>query len=121
MVDVEVKEGIEAVKEAKKYFGKKPDLLITDVPTKALNQFKKLANEEFKPKNGSAHYGYTLKFLLDFYFGKIIDGASVAQEIASEALERVTVLEGLLTEESEGQEKNPKIKKMIDGTEMRCF
>ena len=78
MVGVETKEGVEAVKEAKKYFGKKPDLTITDVPTKSLNQFKKLANEEFKPNKGSAHYGFTLKFLLDFYFGKIIDGASVA-------------------------------------------
>ncbi len=86
-------EGKEAVKEAKKFVDKfKPDLTITDVPIKALNQFKKLADEEFKPKGGSAHYGFTLKFLLDFYFGIVIDGASVAKAMATEALEQIAEL-----------------------------
>ena len=119
MVDgTEVKTGIEAVKEAKKYFGKKPDLIITDVPTKALNQFKKLADDEFKPEKGSSHYGFTLKFLLDFYFGKIIDGASIAQELANEALEQIAELKSA---EGTEEKKDPKVKKMLDGTERRTW
>ena len=91
--EVETKTGIEAAKEAKQLFNKfKPDLTITDVPLKSLNQFKKLAEEEFKPKGGSAHYGFTLKYLLDFYFGKIVDGATVAQSMAQEALEQINEL-----------------------------
>ncbi len=113
------KTGSEAVKEAKKYLGKKPDLVITDVPIKSLNQFTKLAHEEFKPQEGSAHYGFTLKFLLDFYFGKIVDGATVAQSMAQEALEQIAELKG---ESAEGTEqKDPKVRKMLDGSEQRCF
>ena len=118
----ESKEGIEAIKEAKKYFGKKPDLVITDVPTKALNQFRKLAEEEFKAKGGQAHYGFTLKHLLDFYFGKINEHSLIAEAKADEALERIGNVETALEAEGESKEqKDPKVKTMLDGTERRCF
>lgn len=118
---IETKTGIEAVKEAKKYFGKKPDLTITDVPTKALNQFRKLADEEFKPKGGSAHYGFTLKHLLDFYLGKVTEHSIIAEAKADEAIERISKIEAEL-ESAEGTEKkDPKVKKMLDGTERRVF
>lgn len=117
----ETKEGTEAVKEAKKYFGKSPDLKITDVPTKALNQFQKLANEEFKPKNGSAHYGFTLKYLLDFYFGKITEHSLIAEAKADEALERIKEIEAVLEQQSAEGTKDPKVKTNLEGKEMRCF
>ena len=106
-------EGKEAVKEAKKFVDKfKPDLTITDVPIKALNQFKKLADEEFKPKGGSAHYGFTLKFLLDFYFGIVIDGASVAKAMATEALEQIAEIK---QQSAKGTEK--RTIRTLDGKE----
>ena len=127
MVGPESKVGMEAAEEAKKVFdnirkcptcGKKhADLTITDVPRPALSQFKRLANEEFKPRGGSAHYGFTLKFLLDFYLGKIVDGASVAQEMATESLNQIAEIKSAGTE----KEKDPKVKKMVDGQERRCF
>ncbi len=123
MVKPEVKEGPEAVKEAKKYFGKRPDLTITDVPTKALNQFRKLAEEEFKPKNGSAHYGFTLQHLLNFYFGKITEHSLIAEAKAEEALKRIEEIEAVLaTAQGESPEqKNPKVFKALDGEERRTF
>ena len=67
----ESKIGIGAAKDAKKVFdnirkcptcGKKhADLTITDVPRTALTQFKRLANEEFKPQNGSAHFRFLFR------------------------------------------------------------
>ena len=123
MVKPDVKTGVEAVKEAKKYFGRKPDLIITDVPTKALNQFIKLANEEFKPSDGSAHYGFTLQHLLNFYFGKITEHSLIAEAKADEALKRIEQIEAVLaTAQGESPEqKNPKVKTMLDGSERRTF
>ncbi len=130
---VEVKTRIEAAKEAKKTFDnirrcpkcgrKNADLTITDVPTKALNQFKKLANEEFKAKGSSAHYGFTLKHLLDFYFGKITEHSLIAEAKADEAIKRIESIESALgAEQGEiPEQKNPKVIKMLDGTEKRCF
>ena len=124
MVGVETKTGMEAAKEAKKLFDKfKPDLKITDVPSQALNQFKKLANEEFKPKGGSAHYGFTLKHLLDFYFGKITEHSQIAEAKADEAIERISKIEADL-ESAQGEspeQKDPKVKINLEGNEMRCF
>ena len=122
---IEEKTGIEAAKDAKKLFNKfKPDLTITDVPTQALNQFRKLAEEEFKPKGGSAHYGFTLKHLLDFYFGKVTEHSLIAKTTADEAIERVSKVEDdveqIMSDGAE-QEKNPKVKKMLDGSERKVF
>ncbi len=133
MVGVESKTGIEAAKEAKKIFddirrcskcGRKyADLTITDVPTKALNQFKKFAEEEFKPKGSSSHYGFTLKHLVDFYFGKITEHSLIAEAKANEAIERISKIEADL-ESAQGEipeQKDPKVKTMMDGSERRCF
>lgn len=78
-------EGTEAVKEAKEFLKKaKPDLIITDVPVETLKIFKELANsEEFRcGDNLSGHYGFCLKFLMDFYLGKVPNGYdSLCEEI----------------------------------------
>ncbi len=121
---VESKEGIDAAKEAKATFDKfRPDLTITDVPTKTLRQFKELANEEFKAKGSAAHYGFTLKFLVDFYNGQITEHSLVAKATADEAIERIEKIEERI--ESMAQEpdekKNPKERKMLDGSIKRCF
>ena len=106
-------EGTEAVKEAKKFVDKfKPDLTITDVPIKALTQFKELANEEFKAKGSSAHYGFTLKYLLDFYFGFLGKGFERTEAKVNALDEELAELKGNL---SEGNEQ--KTIKTVDGKE----
>ena len=76
-------EGNEAVSEAKKFIEEKRyDLKITDVPISTLNLFKDLANsDDFKcPKSKYGHYGYALKFLLDFYTGVLTNGVREAHD-----------------------------------------
>ena len=79
-------EGIEAVKEVKKFIeksktcptcGRSPAaLIITDVPIATLKLFKDLANsEEFRcDDRKGGHYGFLLKELVDSYVGKIPTG-----------------------------------------------
>lgn len=117
---IESKEGFEAAKEAKELFNKfKPDLTITDVPTKTLKQFKEIANEEFKSKGSAAHYGFTLKMLVDFYNGKITEHSQIAEAKADEALGRIEKLESMAEEPEE--QKNPKVIRMLDGSERKVF
>ena len=121
---IESKTGIEAAKEAKELFNKfRPDLTITDVPTKALRQFKELADEEFKAKGSAAHYGFTLKFLVDFYNGQITEHSLVAKATADEAIERIEKLEESIESMAEepDEKKNPKERTALDGSTMRCF
>lgn len=78
--------GEEAVKEARvfidkvkkcQYCGRKPaDLVITDVPKDTLRLFRDFANsDEFAVGNRvTGHFGFALKFLLDYYLGRIQDG-----------------------------------------------
>ena len=110
-------EGTEAVKETKEFVDKfKPDLIISDVPKETLRIFKEFANAEFSTvKNERGHYGFTLKFLLDFYFGRIIDGSRIAEAKANEALEQIAVLR---TEKPEGQIEK-RIIRTVDGKEMK--
>lgn len=49
--------------------GRNPDLVITRFPQKAKVRFLDLAHEDF-----SGDYGMTLKFLLDFHDGIILNG-----------------------------------------------
>ena len=121
---IEAKEGPEAVKEAKKYFGKKPDLVISDVPEKTLNQFMKLAREEFQSKGGKPHYGFTLKHFVDFFEGKITEHSLIALQKADEAIERISKVEELLEQtlsEGKQEKEDPKVKTMLDGKKRRCF
>ena len=111
-------EGTEAVKEAKKFVERnKADLIISDVPTKSLNLFKKLADEEFKCKGGKGHYGFTLKYLLDFYFGRVVDGSKIAEAKAEEALLQIAEMKDEMRGSVPQEEK--KTITMCDGTERR--
>jgi len=68
---------------------KKADLVITDVPEQTLKQFKEYANKYFKPKYSTAHYGFALKWLMDFYLGVIGKGHERAENLALQALEEL--------------------------------
>jgi hypothetical protein len=97
-------EGIEAVNEIKSFLDKvKPDLTINRVPKPTLELFKKFAEEEF-----CSDYGFTLKFLLDFYFGRLVDGSRIAEAKADEALSQLAELK-----------EQPKVRKIktLDGKE----
>ncbi len=109
-------EGEQAVKEAKELTDKfKPDLVISDVPKETLRIFKEFADKEFSTvKNDRGHYGFALKFLLDFYLGRIISGSEIAEAKADEALEQIAILR---SEKPEGQEK--KIIRTVNGKELR--
>lgn len=87
-------EGTEAVKRTQEFMKKIPDLTITDVPTKTRKLFIKFANEEFRPRNGTAHYGFALKHLVDFYFGFLGD----VEAKTNEALLQVSELKRELEE-----------------------
>jgi hypothetical protein len=81
---MQMSEGEEAVKEVKTFLEKaKPDLIISDVPRETLRIFKEFANsDEFAcGDNKGGHYGFALKFLLDYYFGRVPNGV---QELAEE-------------------------------------
>lgn len=77
-------EGTEAVKEAKAFLERKcklcgrskADLVITDVPKETKKLFLDFANsDEFTcGQNKGGHYGFALKFLLDFYLGRVPNG-----------------------------------------------
>ena len=96
-------EGNEAVSEAKKFIEEKRyDLKITDVPISTLNLFKDLANSnDFKcPKSKYGHYGYALKFLLDFYTGMITNGVSEAHQRIDDLEEQFENMQPVQTEEN---------------------
>ena len=105
-------DGKEAVKEAKEFLRKaKPDLTISDVPSKTLELFKQFANDEFSSSKSKGHYGFCLKFLLDFYLGRIAHGSEVAEAKADEALIQ-------LSELKQPDEKKPI--RLVNGKELRC-
>lgn len=95
-------EGKEAVKEVNQFLNKKcptcgrskADLVITDVPIETLKQFKEFGNsEEFKcTKSRAGHWGFALKFLIDFYTGRIQDGLDEVDAKAEEALTQLSQL-----------------------------
>ena len=92
------KTGKEAIKEVKKFLDKvKPDLIINRIPKKTLEAFKELAKEEF-----CDDFGFTLKWLMDFYLGALGKGHERAESLALQALEETAELRGNL---SEGNEK----------------
>ena len=84
-------EGVAAVKEVRKFIEKVPDLTITDVPKETKRWFIDFANsDEFKcSKNKSGHYGFALKFLCDFFRGRLVDGSAIAEAKADEALSQI--------------------------------
>jgi len=94
--------GVEAVKEMQDFLNRKcpqcgrskADLIITDVPVETRKWFRELGNsEEFRcGSNKVGHYGYLLKFLCDFYRGRIIDGSAIADAKAEEALAQIAEL-----------------------------
>ena len=101
--------GIEAVEEVKDFLNRKcptcgrskADLIMTDVPKATLKQFKEFANsEEFSCEgNKGGHYGFALKFLLDYYIGRIPDGLDMIEAKADMALEKISELEIITPEE----------------------
>jgi hypothetical protein len=102
-------EGTEAVKKAKEFLDKvKPALTINRIPKKTLEAFRELAKEEF-----CEDYGFTLKWLMDFYLGAIGKGHERAEALALQALEETAELKTL----SEGKEK--KTIKNVAGQEMK--
>ena len=107
-------EGNNAVKEVKSFLEKnKPDLVITDVPKEALKMFKDFANsDEFACEgNNGGHYGFALKFLLDFYFGRIPNGI---QELEEE----VSLLHEKVAEAENRTEEKPSIR-LVNGDELK--
>ena len=107
-------EGKKAVKEVKEFIRKNsPDLVITDVPKKALKEFKEFADDEFSCGEGKGHYGFALKFLLDFYLGRIIDGSAIAEAKADEALEQIATME------TAPEEQEQKTIKLVNGKELK--
>ena len=65
-------EGIEAIKEANRA---RPDLIITDVPKATLDRFHEMVHsDEFKCAKSKGHYGFLLKYLIDYHDGKIPNG-----------------------------------------------
>lgn len=114
-----MKNGIEAVKATQKlikkvrepcpHCGRKfVDLGIARVPKPTLEVFKKLAFEE-----NCNDYGFTLKFLLDFYMGRVIDGSAIAEAKAEEALSQCAQL---ASEKSKPEENTVT---MCDGSKRR--
>lgn len=88
-------EGTEAITEAKDFLEKaKPDLSITDVPKETLTWFRDFANsDEFRCRdNKGGHWGFALKFLCDFYRGRLVDGSAIAEAKAEEALTQIAEL-----------------------------
>lgn len=91
--------GLEAVKETQEFLEKikntpcptcrrvHVDLPIKRVPKPTLELFKKIAKEEC-----CDDYGFFLKFLLDFYVGRIVDGSAIAEAKAEEALSQIAEL-----------------------------
>lgn len=87
-------EGIEAINEAKEFVErhrKQPALVITDVPIKTLTEFKQFANsEEFTcNENGQGHFGFCLKFLMDYFLERIPDGLDELNAKIEHCLEQI--------------------------------
>ena len=107
-------EGKEAVKEVKEFIkNNSPDLVITDVPKKVLQEFKDFANEEFSCGEGKGHYGFALKFLVDFYVGRVMDGSAIAEAKADEALDQISELRSV------EQTEEKKTIKLCNGKELK--
>ena len=111
--ELEVKmEGTEAVNEAKAFLKKaKPDLTISDVPVKTLEEFKKFADNEFSSKNSKGHYGFALKHIWDFYKGCF----SNAEAKADEALVQIAELRNEMPQKVEEKKKI----RLVNGKELK--
>ena len=102
-------EGIEAVKEAKAFLdGKCPtcgrckaDLIMSDVPKDTLKLWKDFANsDEFTcGSNKGGHYGFALKFLLDFYIGRVPNGFDELNGKIEDILEELNTSQEQIPEE----------------------
>ena len=82
-------------------------LTIQRIPDNTLKQFKEMSNEEFK-----GDYGFTLKHLLDFYYGLIHTGWEHL-EIKLQALEDEIIG---LKEKLVSKEEEKKYRSMADGS-----
>ena len=98
-----ITQGTEAIKEVKNLLDnyrcpscgrKKGDLNITDVPRETRKLWNEFANsDEFRcGNNKGGHWGFAIKFLLDFYLGRINDGLDEVDAKVETALEEVTEL-----------------------------
>jgi hypothetical protein len=106
---MEMSEGTEAVKEVKQFLEKvRPDLTITDVPKETLDWFKEFTNsDEFRcSKNKSGHYGFALKFLCDFFRGKLPMGLEGELEELSSRLDSM-------------EKPEMPVKKLLNGAELK--
>lgn len=114
-------EGIEAVKEVKKvikrvrepckYCGRiYADLVMARVSKNTKKRFIEFASEE----EFSSDYGNALKFLLDFYLGRIVDGSVIAEAKADEALSQITELKN-----KEGGQQSPQPINLVNGKEIK--
>jgi len=93
---------------------KEADLVITDVPEQTLKQFLDYSDAYFKPKNGTSHRGFALKWLMDFYLGVIGGGHERAENLAQEALSQINeVKEEVRTRFS--QKEEPKEIRTVNG------
>lgn len=93
--------GIEAVKEVKNLLDEQRGIRITDVPRETLTWFLDFSNsDEFCcGANKQGHRGFCLKFLCDFYRGRIVDGSAIAEAKAEEALNQISELKAKPNEE----------------------
>ena len=91
---------------------KNADLVMTDVPEQTLKQFLDYSNKFFKPKGGTAHRGFALKWLMDFYLGVIGGGHERAENLASEALSQIAELKSDI---SAKQTEEPKEIRTVNG------
>lgn len=89
---------------------KKPDLIISRIPSKTLELFKSLSEEDF-----CGDYGMTLKFLMDMYEGVIVKGNEHLEQEILILQSRVADLEKK-TAEPIKQEQNKR--KRLDGSEI---
>jgi len=106
----EKKEQTHAEKILGKLKGNREGIQIARLPQKTKSEFLKLANEEF-----CGDYGMTLKWLID-------DIVSADNRMIMETLkdhhQRLAELENSASMKEEKTEE-PKVKKMLDGTERR--
>ena len=78
----------EKIQEIREKIFNKPDLIINRVPKNTLERFKELAsNDEF-----SKDYGFTLKFLMDFYIGLIPSGVEHLEEKIEQLQQQINEL-----------------------------
>ena len=99
-MDEEVKTARDFIERAKE---RTPDIIISDVPADTKKWFRTFGNsDEFRCNNNKrGHYGFALKFLCDFYRGRIMDGSAIAQARADQALQEIAELKSEMAEPKE--------------------